>query len=200
MIYVVHRVNKTKQLKKIAHNYGVEVDIRSNSSKLIIHHDPFKKGELFENWLENYNHKFLIINVKEEGLEPFILEKLNKFKIKKFFFLDQSFPFILKYSKELSYRSAVRFSEFENIQTPLAISKYVNWIWIDCFFNTPLNKSVIKKLCEYSFKTCLVSPELHGRDPNLDIPWMIKKLNFLKFRPNAICTKYPEIWENHFGY
>ena len=44
----------------------------------------------------------MIINIKEEGLETTILRELNESNIKNFFFLDQSFPYLIKKSKLLS--------------------------------------------------------------------------------------------------
>tara|TARA_B100000085_G_C18378203_1_gene445237 strand:- start:159 stop:767 length:609 start_codon:yes stop_codon:yes gene_type:complete len=198
LIYVLHRINELEQLKKIPSKYGVEIDIRSEGNNLIIHHDPFKKGVLFKEWLKIYNHKLLIINIKEEGLEPFIISELNKYKIKNFFFLDQSFPFIIKKSKLLSKKSAVRFSEFENIKTVLAVHKYVKWVWIDCFNYIPINKYIIEKLKENNFKICLVSPELQGRNQFKEIFFTIKKLKKIGFKPDAICTKNISIWESVF--
>ena len=40
MEIIIHRVNKIKKLKKIPTTYGVEIDIRSFKSKLILSHDP----------------------------------------------------------------------------------------------------------------------------------------------------------------
>ena len=69
MIIVKHRVNTINEIKKINKEFGVEIDLRSNKSRIYLHHDPFKKGEDFSKWLKFYNHKLLVLNVKEEGLE-----------------------------------------------------------------------------------------------------------------------------------
>ena len=61
--------------------------------KIIIHHDPFKEGENFYKWIKYFKHKFLILNVKEEGLEKKLIDCMNKNNITSYFFLDQSFPF-----------------------------------------------------------------------------------------------------------
>ena len=47
MQIISHRINTSSLLKKTPKSFGVEVDIRSNGDKLIIHHDPFEKGEIF---------------------------------------------------------------------------------------------------------------------------------------------------------
>ena len=64
-----------------------------------MHHDPFNKGQPLKTWLEHYDHRFLILNVKE-GLEEMIINLLEKFNINNYFFLDQSFPFLMKYSRK----------------------------------------------------------------------------------------------------
>ena len=52
MEYIIHRVNSINELKKIKKSYGVEIDIRSNGSKLILNHEPFVKGESFNNYID----------------------------------------------------------------------------------------------------------------------------------------------------
>ena len=47
MIIIKHRVNTSKELKKLSNNFGVEIDLRSNNQNIYLHHDPFKNGELF---------------------------------------------------------------------------------------------------------------------------------------------------------
>ena len=111
---ILHRINTISKLKKTPSCFGVEIDVRSKGRELILHHDPYKKGESFNEWLKFYTHKFIIINIKEEGLEKKALELLKKYNIKNFFFLDQSFPFLIKYSSYISKKTAVRYSEYES--------------------------------------------------------------------------------------
>ena len=69
MEIIHHRRNSIKKLKSTFIKYGIEVDIRSNQNDLIINHDPFLEGVKFSDWHMHFKHKFLIINVKEDGLE-----------------------------------------------------------------------------------------------------------------------------------
>lgn len=41
MKLISHRHNTIDELKATPKEYGVEVDIRSDDGKLVIHHDPF---------------------------------------------------------------------------------------------------------------------------------------------------------------
>jgi hypothetical protein len=195
MKFIAHRRNTIEELKATPREYGVEVDIRSNDGKPIIHHDPLGFGEDFEAWLKNYNHSTLILNVKEEGLEAGLIELMKEHHITDYFFLDQSFPFLIKWSKLGERHCAVRVSEFESIETALTLAGKIDWVWVDCFTHFPLTGSDAKHLQEVGFKLCLVSPELQGRSAELEIPLLADLLHERSIKPEAICTKQPELWK-----
>lgn len=194
MELIAHRINTQDQLKTLSQEYGVEVDIRSNGDQLYIHHDPFKNGELFEEWIQSYRHGTLILNVKEEGLEQALIDIMKRHKIKDFFFLDQSFPFLMKWANKGEKRCAVRVSEFESIDSALTLSNKVNWVWVDCFNHFPLDCASATKLKEAKFKLCLVSPELQGRDAETEIPQLQALLVKEAITVDAVCTKRPDLW------
>ena len=68
---IAHRINTIEQLKALPREYGVELDLRDCGDDLIIAHNPFEKGENFEQYLKNYAHGTMIINVKSERIEHF---------------------------------------------------------------------------------------------------------------------------------
>lgn len=187
MEYIAHRINTIKELLKISKEYGVEVDVRDFDENLILNHDPFKSGEIFEDYLKHYDHGTLILNVKSERIEYKILELLEKYKIKKYFLLDCSFPMIYSLSKTKEKNIAIRFSEYEGIDTVLAMSKKVDWVWIDCFSKLPINNENYKILKKHGFKLCLVSPELQGQNEKIET--YKKFLNDEGIILDAICTK-----------
>ena len=124
---------------------------------------------------------------------------MKKYKVKDFFFLDQSFPFLRKTALKGERRCAVRVSEYEDIETALSLSRIVKWVWVDCFSHFPLSKNDVLRLKDNEFKLCIVSPELQGRDADLEIPLLIDELNKLDFSPEAVCTKRPELWKSTEG-
>ena len=191
---ILHRINTKDLLKKTSKEFGVEVDIRSNNNNLIMHHDPFKDGELFEEWLGVYNHGTLILNVKEEGLEGQILKLMQKYDINDFFFLDQSFPFLRKTALKGEKRCAVRISEYEHIETALSLSGLVDWVWVDCFRKFPLSVKDDARLKNAGFKICIVSPELQGRLDVNHVKEFRRKIESLDIIGDAVCTKYPDLW------
>ena len=116
MEIIAHRRNLIEELAATPAEHGVEVDIRSYGPDLVIHHDPFVRGGSFEDWVAQYRHGTLILNVKEEGLEDRVLALMEKHGISRFFFLDQSFPFLIKTARKGERRCAVRLSEFESAE------------------------------------------------------------------------------------
>ena len=144
-MFCCHRINTIQELKKIPKKYGIELDLRDNlNGNIYMAHDPFKKGELFDEFLRYYNHAFIILNIKSERIEYKILELLKKYDIQNYFFLDSSFPMIYKLSKEGEKKCAIRFSEFEGLDTILSMKNKVEWVWGDCFTKNPLNNGFLQ--------------------------------------------------------
>jgi hypothetical protein len=195
MKLISHRRNTVSELLATDSKYGIEVDIRSKGDRLIIHHDPFVAGESFDEWIDAYRHGTLILNVKEEGLEARLIALMQSKGIADYFFLDQSFPFLVKWSKAGEHRCAVRVSEFESIETALTLAGKVDWVWVDCFTRFPLSAYDARSLKDAGFKLCLVSPELQGRDANVEIPQLASLLKERNIAADAVCTKRPNLWE-----
>jgi hypothetical protein len=194
MQIIKHRANTVVELNSTPIDFGVEIDIRSYGDELILHHDPFVRGEKLLQWIQNFRHKTLILNVKEEGLEDRLLEIMNIYKIRDFFFLDQSFPFLIRTSKKGEKRCAVRISEFESIDTALTLSGKIEWVWVDCFTHFPLCRDSANKLRVAGFKLCLVSPELQDFNAEKGIAELRSYLQTEDISPEAVCTKMPELW------
>lgn len=195
MQIIHHRRNSIAELAATPVRYGVEVDIRSHGDQLIIQHDPFVAGEAFEPWLAAYRHGTLIVNVKEEGLEARLIALMEQHRIADYFFLDQSFPFLVKWSGNGLRRCAARVSEYESVETALALAGRIDWVWVDCFTRFPLTAAEAGRLKHAGFKLCLVSPELHGRAAEEEIPLMRELLRSHGIAVDAVCTKRPDLWE-----
>lgn len=192
---IAHRKNTIAELEATPTQYGIEVDIRSYGDRLVIHHDAFIDGEDFVAWLKAYRHGTLILNVKEEGLEERLTGLMQEYGIRDFFFLDQSFPFLIKWSKKGLHQSAVRVSEFESLETALTLAGKVDWVWVDHFTHFPLSHEQAARLQKAGFKLCLVSPELQGFAAESSIPELCALLRERNIVPEAVCTKRPDLWE-----
>jgi hypothetical protein len=194
MQIISHRRNLVDELAATPRDCGVEIDVRSQGSSLVLHHDPFAAGTRFDVWLEKFAHGTLILNVKEEGLEDALLALMASRGISDFFFLDQSFPFLVRTSGKGERRSAVRVSEYEGLTCARALAGRIDWAWIDCFTKFPLTRADADKLVGMGYKLCLVSPELQGRDTATGIPAMRALVDKLGIRPDAVCTKRADLW------
>jgi hypothetical protein len=190
---IAHRRNTLEELRATPTSLGVEVDLRSQGDRLVIHHDPFVPGGDAEEWIAAYRHGTLILNVKEEGLEDRLIALMARHGIERWFFLDQSFPFLLRTARRGERRCAVRVSEHESIETALALGGLIDWVWVDCFTRFPLDARGADALQAAGLKLCLVSPELHGR-PADQIGTMRAEVAALGIAPDAVCTKRPDLW------
>jgi len=189
--YIAHRINTLAELKNLPIKYGVELDLRDFGDRLILQHDPFLDGEDFEEYLTQYCHGTMILNIKSERIEHKVLELLNRFEIDDYFFLDSSFPMIHHLSNQGERKCAVRFSEFEGLDTVMAMGGKIDWVWVDCFSKLPIDLNSYNQLKQAGFKLCLVSPELQSRQQDIDNyrNWLAKQ--GIVF--DAICTKYHNI-------
>ena len=191
MEFIAHRVNTIKELKKIPKKYGVELDLRDFGERLILQHDPFIDGEDFEEYLKHYNHGTMILNIKSERIEYKVLELIRKYNIQKYFFLDSSFPMVNLLSNQGERKIALRFSEFESLDTILKLKNKIDWVWIDCFSKLPINRYNYKLLKDLNLKLCLVSPELQRQEEKIKEykDYLRKEGVFL----DAICCKVKNI-------
>ena len=194
--FICHRINTLNELNQIDKQFGTEIDLRDdyNSRNLKLVHDPFSEGESFEEYLKNYNHNTLILNIKSERIELEILLLIKKYNIKNYFFLDSSFPMIYLLNKEYKNNNiACRFSEYENIHFFLENKEMFSTVWVDCFSKFPLNKEIYDLIKKENKKICIVSPELQKQPEKIEIyrNYIIEK-NII---PDMICTKEYNIYK-----
>ena len=89
-------------------------------------------------------------------------------------------------------RCAVRVSEFESIETALALRGRCNWVWLDCFSRFPIDATGVRRLRDAGFKVCLVSPDLLGRGEEV-----VELSNYLRSEAieiDAVCSKFVSAW------
>lgn len=193
MLRIVHRVNTIEDLKKVPPEYGVEVDIRAYKDRLVLHHDSFQIGEDFEEYLKQYKHAFIILDIKEIGTEKAAMELCHRYGIHEYFLLDVEFPYLYKSTRgNEKQKIAVRYSEAEPIEQALLLKGKVEWVWIDVNTKLPLDSATVEKL--KGFKTCLVSPECWRRPD--DIAKFQEQMRALNFTPDAVMAdlEYIDQW------
>lgn len=195
MLVIKHRINSLHSLQNVSTDFGIEVDLHYYDSDLYIGHDPWNLETTFDTFLAGYQHKFMAINVKQEGIETMILQSLKKYHIKDFFLFDVSFPSLMRLLKTGERRFALRISDFEQIKDIGFFQNKVEWIWLDVFQdNGYLDDSFFSSL--ESFKKCIVSPELHiDRDKSHSLRIRESLLPIVRHF-QAVCTKDEYLWLN----
>lgn len=197
MQYIAHRINTLEELEKLPLDLGAEIDIRDHGGRLILQHEPFMEGVNLEDFLRNYQHSSLILNIKSERIEHEVTRLLKKYNVRDYFFLDSSFPMIYQLSQSGEKNIALRFSEFEGLDTIIAMRGCALWVWVDCFSKLPLDAKSYQQIKNAGYKLCLVSPDLVGRPQDID-----KYHDYLisqKMTFDAICVKVQNIqkWEKN---
>lgn len=188
MEFIAHRINTIDDLKQIPFEFGVELDLRDNGNRIIIQHDPFKWGEDFEEYLSHYKHGTLILNIKSERIEWRVLELIKQYGVQDYFFLDSSFPMIKLLIESGEDNIALRYSEFEGLDTLINLAGKVKWVWVDCFTQLPIDKKTFELLKGFGYRLCLVSPELQSQDEKLEVYRDYLKSEGIEC--DAVCTKY----------
>lgn len=186
MEIVIHRINTIEGLRSIPKHYGCEIDVRTNGSQLILNHEPFHSGDRFEDYLDDYKHGLLILNIKEAGIEDVVLSEVRKRGITNTFLLDVEFPYLYRASRLGERAIALRYSEDESIDLVRKYKSMVDWIWIDTNTQLPLNEDIIAEFM--GMKTCLVCPERWGRKH--DIITYRKIIDSYGFELNAVMTSF----------
>ncbi len=195
MIKVLHQINQLEKISTIDPLLGVEVDVHALGGRLVVHHDAFQDGPDLIDWLSLCGDRFVIFNIKEEGIEVRVRDLAESAGLTNFFMLDLSFPALVRLARQGETRTAIRVSEYESVKSAIINPFNINWIWLDCFEGFPISKSDFANLKAHGFKICLVSPELHGEGRSLnDIIEMQKIMSSKKLLVDAVCTKFPELW------
>ncbi len=188
MEFIAHRINTIEELKSLDHSFGVELDVRDGANELILAHDPYQDGERFEEYLKHYQHGTMIVNIKSERIETEILNLLKKYGIKDYFFLDNAFPVVIELSDQGETNIALKYSEYQGTDTIEIMKDRADWLWIDCYTKFSLDNETYKKFKDWGYKLCYGSPELYGR--NDDIEPYNDQIVAEDIRFDAVCTKY----------
>lgn len=201
--YIAHRQNKLiniKHLKKLSFS-GVELDVRSSSNEIIIHHDPFKKGIAFFKKIKLLKNFFLLIDIKSAGISLSIINFLLKRKFK-FLILNLNQPELIEMiDKGYGKNIFLRYSLYEKFDFRQKKINKVKWIWVDFFDHYKMPLKDYRYLKKFNKKICIASPELVGARKKT-IKDYIHYLNENKIQIDMLCVKQENIetWKKLYNY
>jgi hypothetical protein len=195
MLFIGHRVNRldtTIAADTFARADGIEFDLRSSGSDILVVHDPGEEGQNFNEFIKFLHpEKLYIVNIKTEGIEERVLQALQLAGIHNFFLLDCSIPMMVRLGKRGEKRLACRYSEYESLDSVVRMAPFVSWVWIDCFNNLPITRHAAYHMRNAGLKLCLVSPELQGHSVPATIEAYRKQLHDDGIQVDAVCSKLP---------
>lgn len=185
--------NTQKALRDaLAHGFGLETDVRDDRGRLVVSHDFPEGGEQelvhLLDWCQSCDG-LLALNAKADGLHATVQTLVETLPPREFFLFDMSIPQARQMAR-CSLPFAARISEFESVEGlrsgPYAEARY---LWIDCFDSDWFlcDRGVEKALATRA--TILVSPEVHGRDPEAAWSW-VALMRSLGHRV-GLCTDLP---------
>ncbi len=193
MEIVAHRINSIAGLREVPVEFGTEIDIRADGSTLVLNHEPFLGGERLTDYMDEYRHRLLVLNIKEAGIEDEVLRIVRAHGVALYFLLDVEFPYIYRAARRGERAIAMRFSEEESLETVLHYQGKVDWVWIDTISRLPLDAKNMGSLL--GFKSCLVCPERWGRPQDI-IPYA-GQMRALGYWPDAVMTSlmHARLWK-----
>jgi len=178
--------------RSFAAGYGTETDLRDALGRLVISHDPPAADALaadtfFELYRASGPDLPLALNVKADGLQALLRAALEKYAVANYFLFDMSLPDAL-----VSIRHGLtvftRQSEWE--PEPLFYTEAAG-VWMDCFLGEWMTDSTIGRHLDAGKRVCIVSPELHRRDPR--VFWdRLARMDLHNSNALMLCTDRPD--------
>lgn len=179
--------------------FGIETDVRDRGSDLVVSHDPpDSKAPLLWEFLEIYaGHKAdstLALNIKSDGLGPTLAKLLSSYCVRNYFVFDMSIPETLRYERS-GAPFYTRQSELE--QAPMLYDS-AGGVWLDAFQSDWWNAQTVAGHLAKGKSVAVVSPELHGRDP--EAAWRkLGEIPPLERGELLLCTDRPIEAGRYFG-
>ena len=177
--------------------FGTETDIRDFNSELVISHDiPNSDSLKFDTVLEIFKESGLLLalNIKADGLQKLLQQKLETANFSNYFVFDMSIPDTKQYLK-LGFNVFCRQSEYEK---NIPFYNEIKGVWLDSFEEIWYDKSLINQHLLLNKKVCIVSAELHNRS-HLRHWEILKSWNLNNLGDTILCTDFPELAFEYFN-
>jgi glycerophosphoryl diester phosphodiesterase len=150
--------------RTVAAGFGTETDVRDLAGRLVVAHDPPAGGEMaWDELLAMFRGSGLplAVNVKADGLAPHLERAFAGWEAPWFAF-DMSGPEAVRYAR-LGLPFYTRHSDIE--PQPILYGE-ASGVWLDSFTDDQwIRAEVVRRHLDAGKAVCVVSSELHGRDP-----------------------------------
>lgn len=180
--------------------FGTETDVRDCLGQLVISHDMPRGGEMpFAAFLDLLGDRDLplAINIKADGLAAAVKDAFAaRPHLTRWFVFDMSIP---DTKQQLAHGNPVflRQSEYEPDVPALFVDRAAG-IWLDGFHDEWWTPERIDSWTTRGKTVCVVSPDLHKRDP-ADSWSRLREFRFSHPDRVLICTDRPEDARSRLG-
>jgi hypothetical protein len=175
--------------------FGTETDVRDCKGELLISHDmPLGHEITLERFLDlMIGQKLpLAINIKSDGLAGMLGKIMRRCEVQDWFVFDMSVPDMRSH---LQAGNPV-FTRLSEVEPAPAFLEESEGVWLDMFSSQWYDSTVIESLLNRGKRVCVVSSELHGKDP-ADL-WA--SLHVVADHSRLLlCTDQPELARQHFS-
>lgn len=174
--------------------FGTETDVRDVAGQLVISHDMPRGDELSLDGLLDImagRNLPLAMNIKADGLAEALKATFARHGHSNWFAFDMAIPDMRSYLQ----RDMVTYTRLSEVEPSPAWIEQAAGVWLDGFEGEWFCNKVIGNLLVQGKQVCVVSPELHGRDPSA----LWHQLSGLGLPGNLmLCTDIPEDAANFF--
>lgn len=179
--------------------FGTETDLRDRDGRLVISHDPAGAASMPAEMLFEIHRGIddslpLALNLKSTGLQKLLRTMLDQFSVRDYFLFDMAVPDTIACIKA-GLKVFTRQSEYEREPMFYAAS---TGVWFDGFETDWAENSTLSRHLDAGKRVCIVSPELHGRDPRAF--WdRLSAMPSVRSPELMLCTDLPEAARGHFS-
>lgn len=173
--------------------WGIETDLRDHQGRVVVSHDPARDDALpLEQLLDEHGRHGggspLALNIKADGLAAPVAHALTAAGTDGAFVFDMSVPDALSYLKA----GVPTWTRWSDVEPDPVLLEQSSGVWVDAFASDAWWTASELAAAATERPLCIVSPELHGRAPEL--VWeQVADL------PVSLCTDRPFDVERSFS-
>ena len=172
--------------------FGTETDLRDLAGTLVVAHDPPTAGAIPAEVLFGIYRGVgadvpLALNVKADGLQKWLPPLLAAYGVADCFVFDMAVPDALGWLKA----GVPAFTRQSEVEPSPAFYDRAAGVWLDAFGSEWWTADTVGRHLEAGKRVCVVSPDLHGRDPRA--AWDALAAAAFRGDPRVmVCTDRPE--------
>lgn len=186
--------------RSFAAGLGTELDLRDLGGELVIAHDPPAAGALaaervFELLARHDPALPLAVNIKADGLQAPLAALIARTGLRDAFVFDMSVPDTLQWQRT----QVPVFVRHSDVEPDPVLYEGAAGVWLDGFGGDWWDTDVVRRHLAAGKRVCVVSPELHGRDPR-PVWERLAAGDFAAGAALMLCTDHPGEARERFGH